>query len=136
MKTVYGWMLWLYPAPFRARFARDMAADFRDGYASACRGGLVTRGAFVVRAYADVVASILTEWSHADVLVIWRIAVLTALSMWTVVFVVAALEWPGGPATLESALQLFVAVSTGAALTIATVLRRVRGSEAPIRIVV
>lgn len=37
MRTVHGWLLRLYPASFYHGFARDMCADFDDGYGAARR---------------------------------------------------------------------------------------------------
>lgn len=127
MRTVYGWLLHLYPAPFYHRFARDMVADFRDGYAAACRAGSRTRLGFVTRSYCDVVGSGLSEWCSSETFVIWRTAVLAALVIWIIVFAIAALEWPAGPATLKFVVQLSVALSTCAAITVGMALQRMRG---------
>ena len=126
MRTVYCWLLRLYPAPFYERFAREMAADFDDGYVAARRVDSWARIGFIVHSYADVLTSVLAEWSHAEIFVIWKPATLTALSLWTIVFVVAALEWPKGPATAAFVLQLFGALTTCAALTIGMALQRMR----------
>ena len=83
-----------------------MVADFNDGFSAACRGDSWTRFGFLARSYADVIASALAEWSSTEIFIIWRTAVLAALSIWAIVFVSAALEWPAGPATLWFVLQL------------------------------
>jgi hypothetical protein len=126
MKTLYCWLLRSYPAPFYRRFAHDMVADFNDGYSAACRGDSWTRFGFLARSYSDVIASALAEWSSTEIFIIWRTAVLAALSIWAIVFVIAALEWPAGPATLWFVLQLSVALATCAAITIGMALQRVR----------
>ena len=123
MRTAYGWLLRFYPAPFYDRFARDMYADFNDGYSAAGHDGLLTRMGFTLRSYCDLVASVVRQWQLAESFVIWRAAILIALSLWALVFVVAALEWPRGPATLAFVVQLFLALTVCAALTIGLALR-------------
>ena len=126
MRIVYGWLLRLYPAPFYERFAPEMVADFDEAYSAACRVDTWGRSGFLVHSYADVFTSVLAEWSHAEIFVIWKTATLVALSVWTIVFVVAALEWPKGPATIGFVMQVFFALTTCAALTIGMALWRMR----------
>ena len=126
MTTLYRWLLRLYPAPFYRRFAHDMVADFNDGYGAACHGDSWTRFGFLARSYSDVIASALAEWSSTEIFIIWRTAVLAALSIWAIVFVIAALEWPAGPATLWFVMQLSVALATCAAITIGMALQHMR----------
>ena len=82
MKTLYGWLLRLFPAPFYRRFAHDMVADFNDGYSAACHGDWWTRFGFLARSYSDVIASAQPEWSTTEIFIVWRTAVLAALSIW------------------------------------------------------
>jgi len=126
MNTLYRWLLRLYPAPFSRRFAHDMVADFNDGYSAACHGDSWTRFGFLARSCSDVIASALAEWSSTEIFIIWRTAVLAALSIWAIVFVIAALEWPAGPATLWFVRQLSVALATCAAITIGIALEQMR----------
>lgn len=126
MNTLYRWLLRLYPAPFYRRFAHDMVADFNDGYSAACHGDPWTRFGFLARSYFDVIASALAEWSSTEIFIVWRTAVPVALSIWAIVFVIAALEWPAGPATLWFVMQLSVALATCAAITIGMALQHMR----------
>lgn len=126
MNTLYRWLLRLYPAPFYRRFAHDMVADFNDGYSAACHGDPWTRFGFLARSYSDVIASALAEWSSTEIFIVWRTAVLAALSIWAIVFVIAALEWPAGPATLWFVMQLSVAMAARAAITIGMALQHMR----------
>ena len=126
MNTLYRWLLRLYPAPFYRRFAHDMVADFNDGYSAACHGDSWTRFGFLARSYSDVIASALAEWSSTEIFIVWRTAVLAALSIWAIVFVIAVLEWPAGPATLWFVMQLSVALATCAAITIGIALQQMR----------
>ena len=126
MKALYRWLLRLYPTPFYRRFAHDMVADFNDGYSAACHGDSWTRFGFLARSYSDVIASAQAEWSSTETFVVWRTAVLAALSIWTIVFVIAALEWPAGPATLWFVMQLSVAMAACAAITIGMALQHMR----------
>ena len=126
MNTLYRWLLRLYPAPFYRRFAHDMVADFNDGYSAACHGDWWTRFGFLARSYSDVIASAQAEWSSTETFIVWRTAVLAALSIWAIVFVIAALEWPAGPATLWFVMQLSVALATCAAITIGMALQHMR----------
>jgi len=126
VNTLYRWLLRLYPAPFYRRFAHDMVADFNDGYSAACHGDSWTRFGFLSRSYSDVIASALAEWSSTEIFIVWRTAVLAALSIWAIVFVIAALEWPAGPATLWFVMQLSVALATCAAITIGIALQQMR----------
>jgi hypothetical protein len=126
MKTLYGWLLRLFPAPFYRRFAHDMVADFNDGYSAACHGDWWTRFGFLARSYSDVIASAQAEWSTTEIFIVWRTAVLAALSIWAIVFVVAALEWPAGPATLWFVMQLSGAMAACAAITIGMALQHMR----------
>jgi hypothetical protein len=126
MNALYRWLLRLYPAPFYRRFAQDMVADFNDGYSAACHGDSWTRFGFLARSYSDVIASALAEWSSTEIFIVWRTAVLAALSIWAIVFVIAVLEWPAGPATLWFVMQLSVALATCAAITIGIALQQMR----------
>jgi hypothetical protein len=126
MNTLYRWLLRLYPAPFYRRFAHDMVADFNDGYSAACHRDSWTRFGFLARSYSDVIASALAEWSSTEIFIVWRTAVLAALSIWAIVFVIAALEWPAGAATLRFVVQLSVALATCAAITIGMALQHMR----------
>ena len=126
MNTLYRWLLRLYPAPFYRRFAHDMVADFNDGYSAACHGDWWTRFGFLARSYSDVIASAQAEWSSTEIFIVWRTAVLAALSIWAIVFVIAALEWPAGPATLWFVMQLSVAMAACAAITIGMALQHMR----------
>ena len=59
---------------------------------------------------------------------------LAALLIWTIVFVIAALEWPAGPATLWFVMQLSVALATCAAITVGMALQHMRRTLAnPVR---
>ena len=113
MKTacrLYHGLLGLYPRAFYLRFARDMAADFDDGYAAARRNGRATCISFTASGYADLAMSLLSQWRDTELFVIWRVSVLVAVSIWTIAFAVAALEWSGGPAAPWFAIQLGIAL--------------------------
>ena len=97
MKTacwLYDGMLRLYPRAFYLRFARDMSADFHDGYAAAHRNSRAAIISFTARGYADLAVSLLSQWLATESFVIWRTSVLVAISIWTVAFTVSArMEW-------------------------------------------
>jgi hypothetical protein len=123
MTTLYSWLLRLYPTSFRRRFGRDMLADFRDGYTAASRGGRLTALGFLVGAHTDLASSLLSQWRNSEPFVIGGAALLVAVSIWAGAFIVASLEWPDGPATLSFAVQLGLAVTACATLTIGMMLR-------------
>jgi len=126
MKTacwLYDGMLRLYPRAFYLRFARDMSADFHDGYAAAHRNSRAAIISFTARGYADLAVSLLSQWLATESFVIWRTSVLVAISIWTVAFTVAALEWSGGPAGPWFAIQLGIALIAGSTLTVGLALR-------------
>jgi hypothetical protein len=120
---LYTWLLRLYPTTFYDQFARDMSADFRDGHAAARRDGLRTRLSFTARSYGDLVVSLLSQRVDTERFVIWRMSVLVALAIWAVAVGVASFEWSNGPARPWFLMQLGVAVTAGATLTIAIALR-------------
>ena len=126
MKTacrLYNGMLRLYPRAFSVRFARDMSADFDDGYAAARRNGRAASISFTARGSADLAMSLLSQWRDTELFVIWRVPVLVAVSIWAIAFAVAALEWSGGPAAPWFAIQLGIALIAGSALTVGVALR-------------
>jgi hypothetical protein len=120
---LYPWLLRLYPRAFYRRFAREMCADFRDGYAAARRGGARSLAPFLIRGYTDVAVSLVSEWRKTDSFVIWGTSVSVALSIWTGALLVATLEWRHGPASPSFVLQLAVALVVGSTLTIGIALR-------------
>ena len=120
---MYGWLLRLYPCQFHSRFTRDMLADFQDGYAVARRLGPLTVISFMTHSYVDLVSSLVSQWGNTESFVIWRTAVSVGLAFWAAALGVAALEWTGGPATLWFAMQLGMALTACAAVTIAIALR-------------
>jgi|RhiMetdeSRZDD1v2_1073273.scaffolds.fasta_scaffold113384_4 hypothetical protein len=126
MKTacwLYDRVLRLYPRAFYLRFARDMSTDFHDGYAAARRNSRAASLSFTARGYADLAVSLLFQWLATELFVIWRASVLVAVSLWTVAFTVAALEWSGGPADPWFAIQLGIALVAGSTLTVGLALR-------------
>ncbi len=123
MTTLYSWLLRLYPTSFRRRFGRDMLADFCDGYTAASREGRLTALGFLIGAHTDLAISLLSQWRNSEPFVIGGASLLVAISIWAGAFIVAALEWPGGPATVSFAVQLGVGVMVCATLTIGILLR-------------
>ena len=126
MTALYCILLRLYPAPFYDRFARDMSADFDDGYSDARHKGLVTRIEFIMRSHGDLLATVAAQWRYTESFMIWRASVSISLTIWALVFVIAAFEWPRGPATLLFVVQLSLALTTCAALTIGLALHSTR----------
>ena len=120
---MYGWLLRLYTRRFRSEFASDMLADFHDGYTAARRLGPLTVMSFMTHSYSDLAASLISQWRNSESFVVWGAAVLVGLSFWATALGVAALEWTGGPATLWFVMQLGMALSACAAVTIAIALR-------------
>lgn len=78
---------------------------------------------FTLRSCCDLATSVVAQWWHTETFAIWRAAILIALTAWALVFVVAALEWPRGPATLAFVVQLSLVLTICAALTIGLALR-------------
>ena len=128
MTTLYRVLLRLYPASFYHRFAREMAADYTDGFCKARGASLLTGIEFAMRAYGDLFTSVVAQWHRSESYLLWRAAVLIALIFWGLVFAIAALEWPNGPGTTSFAVQLSLALTTCAALTIGLALHGTRRS--------
>lgn len=126
MTSLYCILLRLYPAAFYDRFARDMLADLDDGCADARQRGRLTLIEFFMRSHADLLASVATQWRYTESFTIWRASVSIALTIWVLVFVIAAMEWPRGPVTPLFAVQLSLALTIGAALTIGLALHSTR----------
>lgn len=118
MTAFYRALLRLYPASFYDRFARDMAADFDEGYGEASHHGLFRHIEFVLHGYGDLFASLVAQWRGSELYLVWRASVLIALLFWGLAFVIAALEWPRGPGTMATAVQIAIALTTCATLTI------------------
>jgi hypothetical protein len=119
----YACLLHLYPRRFWRQFARDMMLDFGQGLTASHRHGGTAMLAFLLRSYADLAFSLVVEWRRDESFFIWRVAVLSALSIWTAAFAIAALEWRDGPVTAWFAMQLGAALTVCATLTIASALR-------------
>ena len=68
MIHAYAVMLWLYPQPFRRRYAAEMLLDFEDALYVARAGGWIAVGAFAMRALGDLVVSLAREWSRTGTL--------------------------------------------------------------------
>lgn len=61
-ERVYGWILVVLPPSFRAEAEEELLEVFRDGYASARRGGVVTRWGFLLRVAGDLLWTVVAEW--------------------------------------------------------------------------
>jgi hypothetical protein len=125
---LYDVVLRLYPPAFHLQFARDMSADFRDGYAAARRTSRAASISFTGRGYADLVVSLSSQWLATELFVIWRASVFVAVSIWTIAFTVAALEWIRGPAGPWFAIQVGIALLAGSTLTVGVALRNHQSS--------
>ena len=126
MTALYRILLRLYPAPFYERFARDMSADFDDGYSDARHKGLVTLIEFIVRTHGDLLATVAAQWRDTESFMIWRVSGSIALTIWALVFVIAAFERPRGTAKQLFVVQHSLALTTCAAFTIGLALRSTR----------
>jgi hypothetical protein len=60
----YALLLWLYPQPFRRRYAVEMLLDFEDALYAARGDGWVAIGRFAMRALGDLAVSLAREWSR------------------------------------------------------------------------
>jgi hypothetical protein len=115
--TMYKRLLHLYPNDFYRQFAHDMSLDFDAGYEVASRSGSWPVVSFVMRCYADLVGSLVSQWLRNESLIVSGMSVGVALAMWTVAFFVAAREWPNGPATSWFLWQIGIALTAGSVLT-------------------
>ena len=66
MIHAYAVMLWLYPQPFRRRYAAEMLLDFEDALCVARAGGWVAVGGLAMRALGDLAVSLAREWSRTN----------------------------------------------------------------------
>jgi hypothetical protein len=95
-----------------------MVADFRDGYTASQGVGPRTLFTFLVRSYIDLGTSLWTEWRSIDSVIVFTRSVSAALLLWVGAIVMAALEWPDGPATMWFFAQVGVAITACAVVTI------------------
>lgn len=63
MVHAFAVLLWLYPQPFRRRYAAEMSLDFEDALATARGRGRVAVGALAMRTLGDLVMSLTREWT-------------------------------------------------------------------------
>jgi hypothetical protein len=104
----YAVLLWLYPEPFRRRYAVEMLLDFEDALSAARAGGWVAIGRFAMRALGDLSVSLTREWSRTS-----GLALTAATAAITALFWALALRpwaWgniqPGPPEHARSAPPL------------------------------
>lgn len=118
-RSFYNVVLRMYPDGFYQRFAQDMSADFRDGYAAARCDGVAAVVTFLARSYVDIATSLCHQWFNSDSFRVFATSVAAAISIWACATTVAAFEWAGGPATMWFFTQLGVALTSCAVVTIA-----------------
>ena len=105
MIHAYAALLWLYPQPFRRRFAVEMLLDFEEALYAARAGGWVAIGRFAMRALGDLAVSLAREWSRTSTLALT--AATAAITTLTWGLALRPWAWwdiqPGPPAHARSA---------------------------------
>jgi hypothetical protein len=78
----YRAALWLYPEPFRRRYADEMRVDFEDGLHEAVATGAIAAMLFACRQTADMCSSLLREWSRGTRAVTIAATTVITVALW------------------------------------------------------
>lgn len=93
-QSLHSALVGVFPSEFRRRHGDELQIDFADDL-NACTTA-AQLGVASVRAYTDLIGSILREWGSSESLRLLIVAGLSHAGWWLTAVAIAAWQWPGG----------------------------------------